>query len=64
MLIFMMDKILRKINFNFIDVTFSPTLKMFFLTLSKMNIKLSDDIEFMKKNIFISFYNENSLLYI
>ena len=29
MLIFIMVKNLRKLNFNFIDVTFSPTLTMF-----------------------------------
>ena len=56
MLIFIMVKNLGKLNFNFIDVTFSPTLTfLFFLTISKMNIKLSNDIKFMKKKNLIHF---------
>ena len=57
---------LIKLNFNFIDVRFSPTLTMFFffLTISKINIKLSNDIKFIKENIINLFYNINSLLYV
>ena len=52
---FIMVKNLRNLNFNFLDVTFSPTLTFFFyfLTISKINIKLSNDIKFMKKIILI-----------
>ena len=58
-----MVKNFRKLNFNFVDVTFSPTLAKF-LTISKINIKLSNDIRFMKKKNFNSFYNKNSLPYV
>ena len=63
---FIMIKNLRNLNFNFVDVTFSPTLTFFwfFLTISKINIKLSNDIKFMKKMIFNSFYYKNSSLYV
>ena len=47
-----MVKNLRKLNFNLVDVMFSLILTMFFLMISKMNIKLSNDIEFMKKKTF------------
>ena len=47
---FILVKNLRKVNFNFVDVMFSPTLTRFlFLTISKINIKLSNDIKFMEK---------------
>ena len=61
-----MVKNLRKLNFNFVDVMFLLTLTMFlvFLTISKINIKLSNNIQLKKKIFFNSFYNENSLLYV
>ena len=45
MLIIILVKNLRKLNFNFTDVMFSPTLTIF-LTTSKINIKLSNGIKF------------------
>ena len=63
MLIFIIVKNLRKLNSNFVDVIFSPTLTMFcFLTIPKMNIKLSNDSKFIKKKFLHSFYDKNSLL--
>ena len=56
MLIFIMVKNLRKLDFNFLDVTFSPTFTMFllgFLTTSKINIILSNDIKSIKKKTFL-----------
>ena len=60
-----MVKILRKLNFNFVYVTFSPilTLFLFFLTISKVDIKLSYDIKFMKKKLIHFIIKKNSLLY-
>ena len=66
MLILIMVKNLRKLNFDFADVTFSPTLTMlffFFLTISKINVKLSNDIKLMKKKFLIHFIIK-SLLYV
>ena len=48
---FMQTLIMIK-NFNFVDVIFSPTLTMFFLTISKINIRLSNDIKSIKKTTF------------
>ena len=54
MLISIIVKNSRKLNFNFIDVTSSPTLTIF-LTISKINIKLSNEIKYMKKKFLIHF---------
>ena len=42
MLIFITVKNLRKFNFNIFYVMFSSTLTMFFLMISKINIKFSN----------------------
>ena len=62
---FIIVKNLRKLNFNFVDATFSLTLTMFLVLggflLKKINIKLIIAVKLWEK-YFNSFYN--SLLYV